>query len=409
MRRAAAIALLVGAGCDVPAAPAGTGGVDLEGGAADVRGFLVVGQPEDFRSTNVSVLDGDGELLTATLASTATLPLGGDVVLPSMPAPGAEAVLVDRGSPSSAPQLLFVDLETAAARRLDVSTGFWSNPRDYAQVAPDKAYVSRYNSNRGAGEQSHDMGADLLVVDPRGPAVTGRIDLTPALEGAPGGIESRPDRMAVLPGRVAVVLGMLPATFEATTPSRLAFIDPTADEVTGFLDLAPLTGCTSLLSSPSGTRLVVLCLGRYSNSSGFTGEGAGMALVEIDPAPRVDRTIDARALGGGAPSFHGDFAAEDELLVVQFGSDEGESAVADRLVSIDLATTRSSELLRSGELPYTLGGVSCAARRGLCLVADAGRGVVHRFRGVTGAGTPTVDTVQPDPRTGIPPRELGRL
>lgn len=409
MRRALAPLLVVAAGCDVPAAPTGTGGVDLDGGAGDGRGFLVVGQPEDRRVTNVSVLDGEGELLTETLVSSATFPLGGDVVPPATRALGPEAVLVDRGSPSAAPQVVFVDLRTAATRRLDVSTGFWSNPRDYAEIAPDKAYLSRYHSNRAAGDQAYDGGADLLVVDPRGPAISGRIDLSRALEGAPPGTEPRPDRLAVLPGRVAVVLGMLSSTFEATTPSRLAFIDPAADEVSGWLDLAPLAGCTAVLRSPSGTRLAVLCSGQYSNSTGFTGAGAGVALVALDPDPRVERTIDAAALGGSAPGFYGDFAGEDELLVVLFGSDEGASPVPDRLVSVDLSTTESSDLLRSGEQPYTLGGVACAPGRGLCLAADAGRGVVHRFRGSGGRGLSATDAVRPDPRTGIPPRELGRL
>jgi hypothetical protein len=92
-------------------------------------------------------------------------------------------VLVDSAQASS--RIIWVDPETAAKHELSVAPGFWSDPRDYAEVAPGKAYVSRYNTNLTPGKVPFDSGNDVLVVDVSGGKIVGSIDMSDAL-GADG-------------------------------------------------------------------------------------------------------------------------------------------------------------------------------------------------------------------------------
>src|SRR5262249_22484337 len=137
-----ALFAILGVACNVPP-PRGTHGADLGDAAADGPARsgcsrAVVVDESDYMSTNVALLGPDGDVLTESLASSATravgltAPLSGDVYSPTMPITGGEVVLIDGGQSSS--RIVWVDPKTASKRELSVATGFWSDPHDYAEI-----------------------------------------------------------------------------------------------------------------------------------------------------------------------------------------------------------------------------------------------------------------------------------
>lgn len=114
-------------------------------------------------------------------------------------------------------------------QRLDPAAGFataWqagtapgSNPRDVIVVAEDKGYVSRY-------EPPFD---DLLVIEPRGGARRGAIDLGELAENPDG--TPRPDRIARAGDAVFVALQDIDRTFTRYGDAKLAVVDPGTDRV----------------------------------------------------------------------------------------------------------------------------------------------------------------------------------
>src|SRR6185312_3493231 len=104
----------------------------------------------DFSTTSLSLLDMTGTLVRADCVDSATGATGGatktisgDVVLPSQPQPGGDVILVDRGNGA----LTFVDPTTCTIVRQIPVPGVKTNPHDLVVLAPDKAYVTRYDLN----------------------------------------------------------------------------------------------------------------------------------------------------------------------------------------------------------------------------------------------------------------------
>jgi hypothetical protein len=270
MKTTALVCLLV-VGCNVPL-PKGSRGAHLgdaaagDGGEPGACSRAVVVTESDYMSTNVALLGLDGTVLAPSVTSSATgavglvAPLSGDVVTPTMPVRGAELVLVDSAQSSS--RIVWVDPETAAKRELSVATGFWSDPRDYAEVAPGKAYVPRYNANPAPGKVPFDAGNDVLVLDVARGSIVRSIDVSDAL--GPDGAKALPDAdKIVLAGeRAYVLLGALPRDFSgAQVSSRLVAIDTTRDEVTSVTVLDGLLDCAGLVLSPDAKQLAGLCSG----------------------------------------------------------------------------------------------------------------------------------------------------
>ncbi len=180
------LAALLLAACSAPRTTPDSQGVSVPPGPCG-RGLVVV--ESDYQSSNVSLLDFEGQVLSPSLVSSSTassgfaVALGRDVVPPSGLQEGAEIVLIDR---EPVVILRFVGLTTArVTAELPVATGFRSNPQDYLPLAPERAYVARYQTNSNPGRQVWDEGGDILIVDPSVPAITGRIALTPTLDGEP--------------------------------------------------------------------------------------------------------------------------------------------------------------------------------------------------------------------------------
>jgi hypothetical protein len=377
------------------------------------RGLVVV--QTDYQSSNVSLLDFEGEVLSESLVSSSTEASGfgvlisGDVVMPSSPQNGPELVLLDR---YPAGVLRFVDLGTArVGAELSVATGFRANPQDYLPLAPERAYVARYEANANAGRQAWDAGGDILIVDPSVPTITGRIDLSSALAGEPSKFSPHPARLRSVLGRVFALLAAYADDYSSGTSSRLVELDPESDSLREVLVLDGLRGCTALAVSPDERELAVACTGDDLRSTRPKLEGSGVALIDIEGAPRLARRFEAARLGDAPLGFGLDYAASNVLLFSTLGhfDDAGAPAEQDSLVRLDTASGRVERLLQSEGEPFTLGGARCAASCGACFAADAKRsgGSVLRFP-VDSAGNLAEPTaIRVERRVGLPPRYLG--
>ncbi|RYZ06874.1 MAG: hypothetical protein EOO73_13855 [Myxococcales bacterium] len=412
-------ALLLAA-CDVPAPPSTSGGVPQlaeAGQGACGRGFSVV--ESDYQSVNVALLSLEGTVLTESLAASevlaggADVSLSGDVVLTSEPAVGAELPLLDRAA--SASRVLWLELATGrVARRVDVATGFPSNPHDFVAISSNKGYVARFGHNRDPGRQPFDAGDDLLIVNPSSGELLGTIDLRGALGDDSAAHLPRPDKLVVAGGSAYVLLGTLPLRgFTATVPSRIARLDPETDSIEDVLVLEGLRGCSSMVLAPSGAELAVLCSALVDSNGNSQQAFSGVGLVELAPAPRLKQTFRADAWGDAPVGSSGAYASASTLLLTTFGrfSATGEAEAQDSLLALDLATGRAERLLESEGVPFTLGGIACAANCGQCVVADAQRegGVVHHFGLTEEGGVLSHATVKVERRFGLPPRDVGRF
>ncbi len=379
------------------------------------RGLLVV--ESDYQSSNVSVLGFDGSVLSASLASSSTeasgfgVALSGDVVPPSTQQSGSEIVLIDR---YPAGVLRYLELSSArVTAELSVATGFKSNPHDYLALSAHKAYVTRYEANPNPGQEPFDAGADVLIIDPSQPAISGRIDLAPALEGEPTGFSAHPGQLLEVSGRVFVLLASYADDYSSGVTSRLAELDPDADRLVATLLLDGLRGCDGLALAPNGKQLAVSCTGDDLRSTQPKLDGSGLALVDISGAPRVLKLVAAADLGTDPVGFALDYAAPGRLFFSTLGhfDDSGAAAAQDTFLLLDTESARTHVVLQSLSQPFSLGGIRCALGCGACFATDAERagGSVLRFNVDANGDLGTPQMVRAETRIGLPPRYLGAL
>ncbi|WP_233561988.1 hypothetical protein [Sorangium cellulosum] len=402
-------------GCNAPAPPEDTGGTDAPEGPCGIGAVVI---SSDYQSTSVGLLSWDGAVLSASIASSASAPLvlsaplSGDVTASTMPLRGGRLALVDR----SASALTWLDARRGEVTgQLSVATGFTANPQDYIEVSPVKAYVPRLEPNLAPGAQPLDGGSDVLVVDPEARALVGRVDLAPAMAGEDPEFHPRPSRAALVEDSLYVLLTASTLSFLETAASRLVEIDARDDAIKAVTLLDGLHGCAGLAVSPSGARLAVVCSGSFGGDATANLAEAGVVILARGEGGLVEeRRWTAAELGEGSPGFSVAFASEDTVLLTTLGHDAigGVRPVHDTLTAADLSGGAPRVLLRSKELPFSLGEVRCAAACGRCLVADAETdgGVVHRFDVGAGGGSRALvhaGAFHVDPRVGLPPRYLG--
>jgi len=402
---------LLGA-CGAPRVTPDTQGVSVKPGPCG-RGLVVI--ESDYQSSNVSLLDFDGRVLSESLLSSSTassgfgVQLSGDVVAPSSQQDGAEIVLIDR---YPAGVLRFVELASArVTAELSVATGFRANPQDYLRLTPERAYVARYEANANAGREAWDDGADILVVDPSVPAITGRIDLAEALAGEPARFSAHPARLLNVSGRVFALLAAYANDYASGTASRLVELDPATDSLLSTLVLEGLRGCTSLAVSPDQKTLAVACTGDDLRSKQPKLDGSGLALLDIENTPQLARRFDAAELGDAVLGFGLAYATPEKLLFSTLGhfDDSGAPAAQDALLRLDTSSGQVEELLRSDGEPFTLGGAQCAVPCGVCFATDAKRaaGSVLRFVVDPDGNFAPPKAIRAETRVGLPPRYLG--
>lgn len=390
------------------------------------RGFVVINT--DYQSTNVSLVSPKGKVLSRSFVSSGTTSpalssaLGGDVVAPMQLQSGDSIVLIDR-YPASV--LTWVDVASARpTKQLSVATGFAANPRDYAQISPCKAYVSRYNPNRQPGRMPMDEGADIIVIDSCENKITGRIDLMQAMQGEADGFYPSPDKILVNEDVAVVLLGNYTADFLQSRVSRLAVIDTNTDTLVHSVALDNLHGCTGAALSPSGTRVAVACSGEFAGTSTPSIEASGIALLDLSGTQlTVSQRFQASQIGENPVGAAIDFAMESLLLFTTAGrfDDQGKPEREDTLWQLNLQTQQARALLSSENKPFSFGDVRCANACSVCLLTDASRdgGVLHLLSLNQNAlnnalqnddvafDTPTPLVV--DRQIGLAPRNLGRF
>jgi len=403
----ATILALVACGVEAPT-------LQTQGVPARSRGVLVVNT--DYRSTSVSALDLEAQVLSEHLITSASaapglsVALGGDVMLPTMQAEDHATVLIDR---TPAAVLTWLDLRTAqVTKQLSVATGFASNPHDYISIAERKAYVPRFGVNLDPGGEQFDGGHDVLIVDPSVPEITGRIDLTPAVEGERGGLYARGDRAVVIAGLLRVLVVVFDAAFQEPADSRLVSIDPETDEIVGAHRFTGLTSCSNFALSPSAGEMAVACNGYFNQTvdAGFVDSAivrlslAGSQVTEIARYPAAD-------LGGHQVSAVS-YTGPSGIAFTTYGRFKPDLSVAahDTLRWLDLTTGQPSPpILQTVRVPFSLGDVLCRPSNRVCFVADAETlgGMVHRFEIAESGALGDDALIEVDRTTGLPPRYLG--
>jgi hypothetical protein len=269
-------------------------------------------------------------------------------------------------------------------------------------VASGKAYVTRYASNATPGKAPNDGGGDILILDTKKQAITGRIDLNDPDNGM---LQPRPDRMLSIGGQVWVSLERFDATYATAGNARIAGIDPTTDKRTFELELQNLVACGGLTVSPSGKVVAATCSGLLADPSD-TSQSA-LVLIDATKSPPVElkRYPVAANLGGAlGPTL----AYASETLLVGFVYGDMAKSRNDVAFTLDLTTGTAQKLVDSGAA-FVLGDVRCTPGCGdRCAMADAQANGL-RFWQLTGGVLMAGTTVNPDPAVGLPPRGLGEL
>jgi DNA-binding beta-propeller fold protein YncE len=408
IRYAAGLACLVVA-CSEDAKPQGPP-VDLPEGACGRALFVL---STEYETTSVSIVGWDGEVKSAgILRSNSESPglsvaLSGDVVAPTDRVSTGQILLIDRYPASVI--TLFDPATSSVVRQINVMTR--SNPHDALFARPDALYVTRYERKVDAGKEPFDEGSDVLVIDPGSGQITGRIDLAPAMTGAPADIEPHPDRMVLRDGKVHVLLAAYSANYQKSDDARIVTIDPTTHAITGHTVITASRGCAGLAATQDGARFAIACSGTFGGQLTPTLDGAGIAIVDrmADGSYAVSSFIGADALASAPPSFSLDFASPDRLLVATFGELDptGDVLRTDRLYEVDIPSATARELAASDGEAFALGDVRCAPGCGTCVVADASRGGVLRLPIQEDGSLGAYELVPVDDGYGLPPRYLG--
>jgi hypothetical protein len=370
--------------------------------------------PESYASINVALVGLDGATLSGSFISSASAPsslnaaLSGDVVFPSSRMAG-DIILIDRLVVSV---LTFVDVQTADVRtQISVRTGFESNPQDYLELDDGTALVSRLEKNRTPGEEPYDEGDDLLRLDVKRGLVADRIDLSEYVSESTQ--RARPSTMVRGEKHAFVSLTRHASDFSEAGEAALLALDAQDGRIQGVFAVSGLKNCGGLSLSPDQKRLAVSCGGLISNANGAAPEASGVVVFDVSESDDGELLLmeryrlHAEDLALGPFSSTMSFAAVDLLWVKTYGALEGDDAGRpDRILSLSLQTGEHEVLLESRDRAFTLGDVLCIAPCGICVIADAGRGVLHRY-GISGSriAPPTTHRIQE--AIGLPPLLLG--
>jgi hypothetical protein len=401
---------LVLLGCGAKA-PDRTGGFQLDpGGSACPAGYAI--SNSDFTSTNISATSVLGAVLSESVISSGSAPpglttaLSGDVVFPSAAPASGKLLLIDR-YPNSV--LTWVEPETGTViQQLPVGTGFGANPHDYLELAANKAYVSRYESNPKPGQEPLDAGGDLLIIDPQANAITGRVELAATPD---GDFLPRADHLLLVGDSVWVSLQRFDADFKTAGDARLVGVDPVSDAITWSLDLPGIASCGGVARSPSGKVVALACSGVASDMDAAQNAAptrrSAIVLLDATVQPPVVITHFAAAAALGAP-IGGAIAFASETVLVSVAL--GDSGAQRNDIAFTLDTTLGEpQLLLDAGAAFALGDVHCAPGcTNLCFLADAQANAldVWKVSGDTLSAQPSIAT---DASIGLPPRAIGAL
>jgi len=368
---------------------------------------LAVADTDRSQSANIAAASLNCQVLSPSVTSSASHPpgltaaLGGDIVFPSMPTESNELTLIDR-YPKGV--ITWVNISTAQVRgQLSLATGYLSNPHDYVPITPNKAYVTRFNPNANAGREPFDGGSDILIIDPRVPAITGRIDLSSSFP-PNGNFIIHPDRAWRVSDRVYVVLPLYDRGYMNSGEGYVVAIDPKNDSVIESVFLPGLSGCSGLAVTPDGAVIAIVCSGRWQGSNSANNASSGIVGLRLSPQLSEIWRVPASRVGSRAFGFDVAFVDSTHVLATQLG-ELGPPVVNDVAYVIDVATGTGTRVLESSNTPVTLSVGPCSRACGGCFIADAGRSRLYRldFSNAQGSVITGYDWVDP---TGLPPRSL---
>ncbi len=176
----------------------------------------------------------------------------------------------------------------------ECSVGPGTNPHDFVLVAPDRAYVSRYDSAR------------LAIVDPTaGPScagfVRGTVDLS-SLADNDGFPEM--DQMTLVGSHLLVALQRLDRNdfFQPAAHGALAVVDTATDSLTGSVELSidnPFAETKGLLVDPTGKRVYVGGPGRLFSDL----DDGGIEVIDAQSLTSTGIVISGAELGGDLTDF----------------------------------------------------------------------------------------------------------
>jgi hypothetical protein len=400
-------------GCDVESAatPPRCGAFEGEIGR---RGAVVI--DSDYHSTNVALVGWAGGESSSLLSSGSTAPglsvaLSKDVIPASSPTPSGEVALLDRDGTGV---VTLIDPSRCSLRQIQTGApGFHSNPYDYLEVAPGRAYVPRYDQSTAEAPDELQRGGDVLVLVDGVPVKS--IPLSAELPASPAGARPNPSRLIpwTLRGsrRIMVPLQGFVPSYRDATDGVLVGIDPATDAVDVRVVLPGMKNCGAGAVLPSG-ELAVVCSGLLFEGKPLEegAEVSGVVILREDDngEPREVRRILARDLGGQPLMPTVGVAGPSVLLLGAFGSKEA-PALPDRWMAVDLASDPAGvrEVARS-TVPFSLGDWLCFAGVGetVCAGADGEHAAVRRFR-LVGAEMVEMDPFPLRDPYGLPPRNLG--
>jgi len=377
----------------------------------------------DYMSTSISLFDPAKAALTfddcinsTTAATSLSLSLSGDVVLPSAAQPGHELLIIDRFNAA----LTWLDPTTCTVKRqFSVGTGFPSDPHDVVALSATKAYVTRYEKNPKPTDDpaDNDEGDDILIINPTDGTISGRIDLAPfagkvTAPATPGTdtaaadvtVSARPGRALLIDGNVYVALDNLAADFSAAADGRILVIDPAADTVSGMIDLPGLKGCGGLASVPDSKTLVVTCVGDFNAPVQI--DGSAIVAIDLGVSPPAIKSKLGAAVFGGQPlsADAGGALSATTGLAVSLGTLK--KTPPDRLWSYDMEAGTVTQLKEASD-SFVYGALLLDSAGKQLFLTDGAK-ETPRLHVIDVSGAPTVKTsVDANPAHGLPPRSLG--
>ena len=402
-----------GAGGAFVLGTAGAAGVSSTPKPAFPRGVAVV--LSDYLSTQIALSDLEGNTLSESFISTAStqtsglaFALSGDVVLPSSPPASGRVVLLDRYATNV---ITWIDPKTAAVLgQLAVGTGFESNPHDYVEVDERLAWVSRWGQNGDPGQQDHDTGGDLLVIDTESFEIVDSIVIEPEEDLPP-----RPSRMTLIGDEVVVSLDRISLDWTTTGESRLVAFSVADKDQTWSLGLDGLKACSNPVPDTGRAQWLVVCTGAV-NSDGTVESLDQSALVILDfssSPPKELQRISAEQIAG-EPLQPEVAVAADGFVLLKTQTTWG-GTTNNRWLAYDLDNDATTTLLEArpdadgNGQGWTFGGMECAPGcSSLCLMADADRGVLQRLEVSSDGEFELLEPVEVETAVGLPPIGLGQ-
>jgi len=399
------------AGCNVESTDKPTGGVGVVGDELCPAGVVTV--LSDYLSTQIALLDKNGEVLSESFVSSGSMeasgvaaPLSGDVVAPSNRSDSGEVVLLDRFGTNV---ITWVDPASAEVRaQLPVGSGFESNPRDYLELSATKAYVPRWGENAEPSEDDpYSQGGDVLIVDPSIPEISGTIALPRESDQPP-----RPSSVTLLGRNALVVLQRLALDFASQGDSEIVAVDTDSDEIAWHLVLDGLEGCGRVMLSPSGKRMALGCTGTIDFDGNLIDPAAtGIVLLDATTSPPTElRRISVYDQFNFPPQPEIEFVSDDVMLVKTQTPFMGEGN--NQLLALDLNDDSFRVLAEAGPNDdgsgrgIVFGSMLCTPScSDACLVTDLEHSSVRRF--TIKGDLAELDAVSLGVDSGLPPVNLG--